>query len=433
MTTTVAHALVPEDLAHLFAAVDLIRTNNTGSVLATAMPLMSVTEREALAAHTYFAHAAVLVFPSTLDGLALELARHGIDAGMMTPSVVVRNRLSRRYGVPVENLDVGILRAPVMDSAGRPCELEIFAMATPPDLAHVAAEERLHSRERHFALAVPNADPIILNGLRSAVATQMRPDGGGYNEHENHTVLYFRDTHQARPEFRRLELISVGEHPQVLATHLRETAAGTQLLRLLTGAWATQAIATAAELRLADHLATTGDLRGLAVATGADQDSLGRLLRYLTALGLVRTTPTGHALTDMGALLRSDVDGSMRPLALLYGGPFYQSFAALTDAVRTGEESYAKVFGANHFAHMATELDLADLFHQSMAASNAVFAELTRVVESPVPSWTSPAATAPCCPGSSPPTRLSGVCCWNVRTPWQWPRRTWPRWPTAAP
>ncbi|MFD1045985.1 methyltransferase, partial [Kibdelosporangium lantanae] len=71
----------------------------------------------------------------------------------------------------------------------------------------------------------------------------------------------------------------------------------------------------------------------------------------------------------------------MRSLALLYGGPFYQSFAALPDAVRTGEESYAKVFGVNHFAHMATERQLAELFHQSMAASNAVFAELARVVE----------------------------------------------------
>ncbi|GAB3875281.1 hypothetical protein GCM10029964_019060 [Kibdelosporangium lantanae] len=323
----------------------------------------------------------MLVFPSTLDGLALELGRHGIDAGTVTPSVVVRDRLSRRYGVPVEHLEVGILRAPVMDGAGRPCELEIFAMATPPDLAHIAAEERLHGRERHFALAVPNADPIVLNGLRRTVATRMRPDGGGYNQHENHTVLYFRDAQHPRPEFRRLELISVGEFPHVLATHLREAAAGTQLLRLMTGAWATQAIATAAELHLADHLVTVTDLPSLAAATGADQDSLGRLLCYLNALGLVRTTPTGYALTETGTLLRSDVDGSMRSLALLYGGPFYQSFAALPDAVRTGEESYAKVFGVNHFAHMATERQLAELFHQSMAASNAVFAELARVVE----------------------------------------------------
>ncbi|GAB3875278.1 hypothetical protein GCM10029964_019050 [Kibdelosporangium lantanae] len=55
MTTTVAHALVPEDLAHLLAAVDLIRTNSTESVLATAMPSMSAHERTALAAHVLHA------------------------------------------------------------------------------------------------------------------------------------------------------------------------------------------------------------------------------------------------------------------------------------------------------------------------------------------------------------------------------------------
>jgi hypothetical protein len=65
----------------------------------------------------------------------------------------------------------------------------------------------------------------------------------------------------------------------------------------------------------------------------------------------------------------------------MYGGPFYRSFGALTEAVRTGEESYAKVFGAHHFDHMATDPGLAELFHQSMAASNAAFADLVRVVD----------------------------------------------------
>src|SRR6201999_3770241 len=170
-------------------------------------------------------------------------------------------------------------------------------------------------RENHFALAVPHADPVLLGGLRAAVATRMRPDGGGYNGHEDNTVLYFRDADQPNEAFRRLELISAGRFPQVLAAHHRESEAGTQLLRLMTGAWATQAIAAAAELRLPDHLAASPDLPSLAAATGADQDSLARLLRYLTALGLVRTTPTGYLLTELGSLLRSDLDGTIRPLA----------------------------------------------------------------------------------------------------------------------
>lgn len=376
MTATITPVLAPEDLARLTAVTALIGANDTESVLATTMPSLGGAERAALARHVSFAHAAVLVFPSTLDGLGEELARQGVDATAMIPSVVVRNRLSSRYRVPVDDLDVGILRVPLTDRAGKACELEIFAMATPPELAHIAVDERRHERENHVALAAPHADPIVLNGLRQAITAQLRPDGGGHNGHENTTVLYFRDAGS-----RRLELICAGHFAGLLAGHLRDSATGTHLLRLMTGAWATQAIATAAELCLPDHLATTSDVRTLAEATGTDQDSLDRLLRYLSALGLVRTSPAGYVLTDLGSLLRSDAEGSLRPLALLYGGPFYRSFAALTDAVRTGEESYAKVFGAHHFDHMAAEPGLARLFHQSMAASNAVFTELVRVVD----------------------------------------------------
>lgn len=381
MTATIAPVLSLEDVGRLTAAMALIAANDTESVLAKALPSLSEADRAALAGHVSFTHAAVLVFPDTLDGLGAELACHGIEASRQIPSVVVRNRLSSRYGVPVDDLTVGILRAPVTDRAGRVRELEIFAMATPPALAHVAAHERLREQENHFALAVPHADPIVLSGLRATIAAAMRPDGGGYNSHENATVLYFRDAGHPLPAFRRLELVCRGQFGPLLAAHQRESAAGTALLRLLTGAWATQAIAAAAELCLPDHLAGTSDLPSLAAACGADQDSLGRLLRYLATLGLVRISAAGYALTDLGSLLRSDVEGSIRPLALLYGGPFYRSFAALTDAVRTGEESYAKVFGAHHFDHMAGDPELAELFHQSMAASNAMFTELVRVVD----------------------------------------------------
>ena len=378
MIATITPALCRQDIARLAATVALIAEHDTESIVAAAMPSLAEPDRAALAEHAGFSHAAVLVFPSTLDGLGSELARHGITTGSITPSVVVRDRLSARYGVQADELTIGILRAQVAGGAG---EVEIFAMATPPEFEHIAADEREHGHENHFGLAVQHADPIVLSGLRAAIGARMRPDGGGYNRHENTTVLYFRDAHNPRPEFRRLELISTGHFAPLLATHQRESMMGTHLLRLMTGAWATQAIAAAAELRLPDHLATTADLAGLAAATGADQDSLARLLRYLTALGLVRTTPSGYLLTELGSLLRSEVDGTIRPLALMYGGPFYRSFGAFTDAVRTGEESYAKVFGANHFQHMAADPELAELFHESMAASGAMFAELARVID----------------------------------------------------
>ncbi|WP_410609462.1 methyltransferase [Amycolatopsis sp. lyj-109] len=381
MTATIAPALAPEDLDRLAAAKSLVLASGTDSVLAAALPSLPAAERAALAAHAPFSHVALLIFPETLDGLGEELARHGLETGPMRPSVVVRERLSRRYGVPAHDLTVGILRAPLADRAGSMCSLEIFVLLTSPELAHISADERRHGHESHFALAVPQADPIVLTGLRAAIAGQLRPDGGGYNGHEDTTVLYFRDAHHPAPACRRLELLCTGEFPRLLAAHRRESEPGTELLGLLTGAWATQAVATAVELRLPDHLTTTTNLTTLAAATGTDRDSLARLLRYLGTLGVVRATAAGYVLTELGVLLRSDVDGSMSALAQMYGGPFYESFAMLTEAVRTGAESYAKVFGAHHFTHLAAEPALADLFHRSMAASDAMFAELTHAVD----------------------------------------------------
>lgn len=381
MISTTTRIIAAADLGRLTAAISLIGRHDTHSALAAAVPSLPADQRAAVTRHAALDHAALLIFPETLVGLTDELARLGLEVGTMTPSVVVRERLSARYSVPVADLKVGILRAPVPDRNGWPCELEIFVMVTPPELAHIAEDERRHEHENHVALAVRRPDPVLLRGLRTMIAGVRRSDGGGYNRYENTSVFYFRDAHCADPAFRRLELVASGRFAHLQASHQRESCAGTELLRLMTGAWATQAIATAAELRLLDHLVTITDLEGLTSATGSEPHSLARLLRYLGSLGVVRVSGERYDLTDLGELLRSDLAGSMRPLALMYGGPFYRSFAELTAAVRSGEESYAKAFGAHHFAHMATDPALAELFHGSMAASNAMFTGVTKVVD----------------------------------------------------
>lgn len=66
----------------------------------------------------------------------------------------------------------------------------------------------------------------------------------------------------------------------------------------------------------------------------------------------------------------------MRALALMYGGPFYHSFAGLTDTVRTGEDAFERLYGAPHFDHFARHPELEDLFDRSMAASSPMFEPL---------------------------------------------------------
>jgi hypothetical protein len=67
-----------DDLARVTALAALIGANDTESVIAATMPSLSDGERAALARYTSFTHAAVLIFPTSLDGLPETLAEHGI-------------------------------------------------------------------------------------------------------------------------------------------------------------------------------------------------------------------------------------------------------------------------------------------------------------------------------------------------------------------
>ncbi|MFF7474956.1 methyltransferase [Streptomyces sp. NPDC008092] len=372
MNLSVVQACLTEtDLDRIRRAADHVRDHDTDQVLAGLLPGLTADERADAARHLGYDHTAVLVFPASLDGLRDELRSAGLDPGPVTPSVVVRGRLARRYGAAVADGAVGIVHVPV---AGR--TVEIFALPVPPGspLETVAADERANGHESHHAFAVTAPGRVIPAGLRTLLTERggAVPDGGGYNNHENVTVLYFRTTGH-----RRFELRLPGRQEPLPDPTLA-------LLRVMTGAWATQAVRTMAELGIADHLAARPalDTTTLATLTGTDPDALHRLLRYLATLGLLTSSPDGtHHLTALGEPLRTSTDHSLHPLALLYGGPFYDSFAGLPYAVSTGKEAFAHRHGEHHFRYFAARPELGDLFHRSMAASAEMFTPVPDLVD----------------------------------------------------
>ncbi|MGW4652615.1 methyltransferase [Kitasatospora sp. NPDC004289] len=371
------------DAARLAEAVSFVRQQDTAALLPLLLPGLDGPELRALADHCRFSHAALLVFPPTAEAHRGLLADCGLDPGVTArPSVVVRDRLAARHGREPADLDVRILR-PTVAGTGR--TVEVFVLTVPPgsELGPLARQERAEDHEAHLALEVEHPDPLVLRGLCALLARHgAGPDGGGYNPHEDGTVLYFTAPPDSKAGYRRLELYVPGEHPDVLAGHLSGRQADRSaetLLLLLTGAWTTQALAVSAELRLPDALdtGTTTGLAALARTVGADPDALASLLRYLAMLDVVETDGYGYRLTALGALLRSDAPSSMRPLALMYGGPFYRSFAELGHTVRTGGVAFDHLHGENHFEHFARQPELAELFDLSMAASSRMFEPLT--------------------------------------------------------
>src|SRR5215472_4463440 len=142
-----------------------------------------------------------------------------------------------------------------------------------------------------------------------------------------------------------------------------------ELMRLMTGGWAARLVHTAAELGIADHLA--GGPRGvdfLAAQTGAHIPSLARLLRALTAIGVLHESGERlYSLTSLGITLRSNVPGSMRAWVLLvFSDDQGTAWEALTHAVRTGELAFRHIFGTDIWARLAQRPEAARLFDEAM-------------------------------------------------------------------
>ncbi|MCX5329080.1 MULTISPECIES: methyltransferase [unclassified Streptomyces] len=371
MNLPVAQAcLSASDLKRIERAAAHVRDYDTEQVLAELLPGLTAEERGDVCRHLVFDHTAVLVFPASLDGLCDDLRRHGFEPGPVAPSVVVRERLVRRYGALVGDAPVGIVHVPV---DGR--SVEIFALPVAPDSPRqsVADDERTAEHEVHHAFAVTAPGAVVPAGLRTLLQERggAVPDGGGYNGHENVTVLYFRTG-----QHRRFELRLPGRHEPLPDPSV-------SLLGVMTGAWATQAVAAMAELGIADHLADRPGLGADALAdlTGTDPDALRRLLRYLSALGLLTSAADTYHLTALGQPLCTATEFSLRPLAQLYGGPFYDSFAGLTYSVRTGREAFAHRYGQHHFTYFAERPELGTLFNRAMAASAEMFTPVADLVD----------------------------------------------------
>ena len=152
-----------------------------------------------------------------------------------------------------------------------------------------------------------------------------------------------------------------------------------KLREMISGYMLSQIISATAVLGLADLLASgTVSGKALAEATGTHSASLLRLLRVLTACGLLEEAePERFRLTALGALLRTDVPGSLRNFALLHGAEAtWRAWGDLLHALRTGQTAFEHVFGMGSFQYSALDGEraakfdayMADLTHRSVAA-----------------------------------------------------------------
>ncbi len=157
---------------------------------------------------------------------------------------------------------------------------------------------------------------------------------------------------------------------EATAVKSEESAAAEQtLMRMLTGAWVTQAVATAAKLGIPDVLASGPKTpEEVAAKTGAHAGATKRLMRALAGLGVFAPADGGrYGLTELGERLREDFPGSLKHTFIAEtDGVHWRSWEKVLDSVRTGEPRPQAVFGMPVFDYYTKNLEEGEQFGRAM-------------------------------------------------------------------
>ena len=147
-----------------------------------------------------------------------------------------------------------------------------------------------------------------------------------------------------------------------------------QVLQIAMGYMASSALYVAIALNVPDELAGgPKDVSALARACRANEDALYRVLRLLASMGMfAEQGPRKFALTPASDLLRKDVPGSLRGMAVFLPDPFHlRVYAELMHSVMTGQPAADKALGVPVFEYLAQHPDYSRVFNDAMTALSA--------------------------------------------------------------
>jgi SAM-dependent methyltransferase len=132
-----------------------------------------------------------------------------------------------------------------------------------------------------------------------------------------------------------------------------------QLLHLIYGFAASQAVYVAAKIGLADELSQgPRSSAEVAAALGEDPERTHRLMRGLAHYGvLAQGEDDRFQLTPIGALLQTGAPNSQRGQAIFCGEEHYPAWGGLLHAYQTGGIAFDHVFGMPFYAHLNADPD----------------------------------------------------------------------------
>jgi hypothetical protein len=150
------------------------------------------------------------------------------------------------------------------------------------------------------------------------------------------------------------------------------------MMQLLFGKQLTYSLSGVARLGVADHMSGTPLLvEEIAAKVGAHAPSLYRVMRMLASFGVFREGPSRHfALTPAGELLKSDVPGTVKYFAMMFGDEWTtRAYEHFTSCLRTGQDGVSQAFGKDVFEHLAERPDQLATFQAAMTSGSALAGE----------------------------------------------------------
>ena len=148
------------------------------------------------------------------------------------------------------------------------------------------------------------------------------------------------------------------------------------IFAIIRGFWESRALAIAAELELADLLASGPvPMDVLADRTKTHSRSLFRVMRALESIGVfTQVSPRVFANTPSSDLLRRDVPGSqwafVRMILSDDMGQF-DAFGELMSSVQTGKPAFERVHGMDGWEYYRRHADKGAIFNEAMRSASA--------------------------------------------------------------
>ena len=150
------------------------------------------------------------------------------------------------------------------------------------------------------------------------------------------------------------------------------------LRTMINGFYVTQALHVAAELAIADALASgPRAAEDLAAGAGAHPESLYRLMRALASVSVLHEDESRRfSLTPVGECLRSDAKPSLHAWAKYVGrGEVWRSWGTLLQSVRTGHNAFRALHGVDVWEHRKTDAGATAAFQAAMSCRTREVAE----------------------------------------------------------